>query len=282
MFRLVGKTDPGSVRDHNEDAFFANEASGLAVVVDGMGGYAAGEVASDIIVQSLKEQEPEAGGLVAALMECHNRILAYSEKHPQSKGMAAAVVLAKLEPRQLSVCWAGDSRAYLFNPGTGLMPVSRDHSYVQWLLSRGEITESEARDHPKRNLVTQGLGLNAPQPELTTVPWGPGDILLLCSDGLTDELDDDRIAAILGDSHTVGDRCATASEELVKAALASGGRDNVTVLLAENQSPEEDTPGTPRTETLGTRTTPGWLPILLGSGAAVLMLIIGAVWLLYG
>lgn len=280
MFRLVGKTDPGSVRDHNEDAFFANEASGLAVVVDGMGGYAAGEVASDIIVQSLKEQEPEAGGLVAALMECHNRILAYSEKHPESKGMAAAVVLAKLEPSQLSVCWAGDSRAYLFNPGTGLTPVSRDHSYVQWLLSRGEITESEARDHPKRNLVTQGLGLNSPQPELTTVPWGPGDLLLLCSDGLTDELDDDRIASILKETGSAGERCEMASEALVRAALASGGRDNITVLLAENLCPEENTAETPGASAHETGTTAGWLPILLGAGAAVLMLIIGTVWLL--
>src|SRR5690554_6498071 len=90
MFRLLGKTHPGAVREQNEDAFYSNDSTGLAAVVDGMGGYAAGEVASAIIVESLGELNPSAGGLVAALMECHTRILQHSQVHPESKGMGAA------------------------------------------------------------------------------------------------------------------------------------------------------------------------------------------------
>ena len=278
MLRVVGKTHPGTVREHNEDAFYGNEAEGLAVVVDGMGGYAAGEVASDIIVKSLEELHPKAGGMVAALVECHNRILAHSKEHPESKGMGAAVVMAKLERKQLSVCWAGDSRAYLFNSETGLNPVSRDHSYVQWLLSQGQISESEARNHPKRNLITQCLGLDSPQPELTTVGWKQGEILLLCSDGLTDELDDDHIERILSKARSESDYCAEIVEELTATALEAGGKDNITVLVAENRFAADDEAAMPRAEPSRAEQTTRWVPILLGAGAAVLVLMIGVLW----
>lgn len=278
MFRLTGKTHSGAVRDHNEDAYYSDEAAGLAVVVDGMGGYAAGEVASDIIVRSLEELKPSAGGLVAALVECHNRILAHSEVHPESKGMGAAVVAAKLETKQISVCWAGDSRAYLFNRDTGLRAVSRDHSYVQWLLSQGQISESEARDHPKRNLVTQCLGLNAPQPELVTVSWEPGEVLLLCSDGLTDELDDERIAAVLAQTGEAGDGWSSAAQALISEALESGGKDNVTVVLAENRAAVDPAPGKARAAAPANSGSMPWVPILFGVGAAILVVVGGIIW----
>lgn len=277
MFRLLGKTHPGAVREQNEDAFYSNYEAGLAVVVDGMGGYAAGEVASDIIVKTLAELNPPAGRLVAALIECHNRILEHAKAHPESKGMGAAVVVAKLEPKKLSVCWAGDSRAYLFNRKTGLRTVSRDHSYVQWLYSQGKITKSEARNHPKRNLVTQCLGLKAPQPELITVAWEPGEILLLCSDGLTDELDDRGIEQILNDAGSADDYCAAAADQLVADALAAGGKDNITVLLAENQHSAVDNTSASAVEPPVSRKV-SWIPILLGAGAAVSVLIIGLLW----
>lgn len=282
MFRLLGKTHPGAVREQNEDAFYSNGEAGLAAVVDGMGGYAAGEVASGIIVTSLDELTPSSGGLVAALIECHNRILQHAKAHPESKGMGAAVVVAKLEPTQLSVCWAGDSRAYLFSREAGLSRVSRDHSYVQWLFSQGKITEAEARNHPKRNLVTQCLGLSAPQPEVNTVAWKPGQILLLCSDGLTEELDDSRIENILNQSLSADDSSALAVEELIAAALAAGGKDNVTVLIAENQHVADDTPASLNDEPAVAPRTSSILPILFGAGAAVLVLVIGALWHLRG
>lgn len=278
MFRLSGKTHPGAVREQNEDAFYENDAAGLAVVVDGMGGYAAGEVASDIIVKTLAELNPPAGGLVAALIECHNRILEHAEAHPESKGMGAAVVVAKLEPEKLSVCWAGDSRAYLYNRNTGLKAVSRDHSYVQWLLAQGKITEPEARNHPKRNLVTQCLGLKAPQPELITLPWAPGDILLLCSDGLTEELDDHSIESVLRSTESVEDYCAEAVDTLVSDALAAGGKDNITVLLAENRHAAAEAPVKTKAEPSSASANVPWMPILLGAGAAVSAVLIGLLW----
>jgi protein phosphatase len=198
--------------------------------------------------------------------------------------MGAAVVTAKLERKQLSVCWAGDSRAYLFNPDTGLRPVSRDHSYVQWLLSQEKITESEARTHPKRNLVTQCLGLKAPQPELNTVAWTPGEILLLCSDGLTGELDDEHIERILNNAMSAEDTCEAATEELITATLAAGAKDNVTVLLAENRCETDAAPVTPQADTESPQAPRAisWLPILLGAGSAVLVLILGVLWHLRG
>lgn len=232
MFRITGKTHPGAVRDHNEDALYCDESEGLAVVADGMGGYAAGEVASAIIVDTVAELKPAADKLVATLVESHNRILAHARDNPESKGMGSAVVLARLAPDKVNVCWAGDSRAYLFGGDKTLKAVSRDHSYVQWLLSQGQITEAQARTHPERNLVTQCLGLQPPQPELTTVGWSRGDILLLCSDGLSDELTDGRIAELLRESVDA----ETAVKRLVDAALKAGGKDNITVILAENLS----------------------------------------------
>lgn len=270
MFRMIGKTHPGAVREHNEDAFFCDQEDGFAVVADGMGGYAAGEVASAIIVQALKEIRPKAEGLVAALVECHNRIVEHAQANPESKGMGSAAVAARLNDNQVAVCWAGDSRAYLFNPDFGLRPVSRDHSYVQWLLSQGQISESQARVHPDRNLVTQCLGLNPPQPELSMANWSRGEILLLCSDGLTDELDDARIAAIM----TAAENVPAALDQLVEAALESGGKDNITVILAENLA-GGSSKKLPSDETANTASLKSWLPIMLGVGAALVVVMIG-------
>lgn len=293
MFRMIGKTHPGAVREHNEDAFHCDSENRLAVVADGMGGYAAGEVASEITVKTLAELKPAAGRLVAALVECHERIIQHSEQHPESKGMGAAVVAASLGESRLSVCWAGDSRAYLFD-GVELKPVSRDHSYVQWLLSQGQITEEQARTHPERNLVTQCLGLQPPQPELTTIKWNAGDLLLLCSDGLTDELTDGEISDCLANATSTDE----AAEQLVEKALAAGGRDNVTVVLAENLSSgksEDDRsarkqtpsafsarkPPTGNNKSLGVATNP-WIPAFLGIGAAIVLLVLvaGIYWLI--
>ncbi len=269
MFELLAKTHAGAVRDHNEDAFYCDEANGLAIIADGMGGYAAGEVASAIIVDAVAELKPGADGLVAALVNSHHRITAHAQAHPASKGMGAAVVAAKLSTKAVSVCWAGDARAYLFNAKAGLKPVSRDHSFVQLLLSQGKITEREARVHPDRNLVTQCLGINPPQPELTTVAWQRGDILLLCSDGLTDELDDESIAGLLRNNPSA----AAAVDALVDAALAAGGRDNITVLLAKNLALPEESAASASSASQGGGNS-AWKPIAVGIGAALLLTLV--------
>ncbi len=273
MFRVTGKTDVGKVREHNEDAFHCDPERGLLVVADGMGGYAAGEVASAIVVETLTELQPKAESLVSALVECHQRIVQHAQAHPESKGMGAAVVAARVDVRQVAVCWAGDARAYLFQAAQGLSAVSRDHSYVQLLLAQGQLTEEQARVHPDRNLVTQCLGINPPQPELTTVRWGQGDQLLLCSDGLTDELEDAQISEILRRADSV----EAAAEKLIEAALASGGRDNITVLLVENSAAgAADT----LIDAAEHESSIDWKPIVFGVSAALLVVLIGALLLI--
>lgn len=273
MFRVIAKTDTGAVREHNEDAFHADQERGIVVVADGMGGYAAGEVASAIVVQTLAELQPNAEALVAALVECHQRIVNHALAHPESKGMGAAVVAARVSASQVAVCWAGDARAYLLHPGRGLTAVSRDHSYVQLLLSQGQLTEAQARTHPDRHLVTQCLGINPPQPELTTASWTRGDWLLLCSDGLTDELDDAAIGQILRDAGDID----AAADRLIDAALAAGGRDNITVLLVENLAEPESAASSREAEP---DSPINWQPVLLGIGGALLVALLGAFFLI--
>lgn len=277
MFRVTAKTHTGAVREHNEDAFYCDQSpdsqdQGFVVVADGMGGYAAGEVASDIVVKTLAELKPKAEALVAALVECHQRIVSHAQANPESKGMGAAVVAARFNPSQVAVCWAGDARAYLFHPKRGLAAVSRDHSYVQLLLAQGQLTEEQARTHPDRNLVTQCLGINPPQPELTTASWTEGDTLLLCSDGLTDELDDAAIRQILLDAGSI----EAAADQLIEAALKSGGRDNITVILAENLcAPSGAENQNIASEAEQDSEPVSWLPIVIGVGAALLVAVLG-------
>jgi PPM family protein phosphatase len=230
MFRIYSKTHPGNRRELNEDAILADAQGGLVAVADGMGGYAAGEVASAIVTATLTELNPNKDELIAALVECHRRIVVHAQAHPETQGMGSTAVLAKLGPNQVTVCWTGDSRLYLVNREKGLVPVSRDHSKVEWLLFCGEITPEQARTHPERNVVTQCLGIYPPQPERITVDWQQGDRVLLCSDGLTDELDDPEIAKIVAEAPSSEE----ALERLVQAALEAGGKDNVTVVIAEN------------------------------------------------
>ncbi len=260
MLNMLAQTHPGKVRSHNEDAFLCEEQYAFSVLADGMGGHAAGEVASEITINTCKELAPRKESLISALVESHYRIVEHAEKHPESSGMGCAAVAAYYKRDELTVCWAGDSRAYLYNAEKGLQPISQDHSYVQWLLANGEITEEQARVHPDRNLVTQCLGLHPPKPDTNTVPWQVGDIVLLCSDGLTDEVDDDVIASIMASSDSLQERL----DHLMKAALDAGGRDNITIVLTENVAKPSK-----RLMKLPVQSMPRWLPMAIGVGAAI-------------
>lgn len=228
--KMYGDTHPGNVRDHNEDAFVCEPDNKLALIADGMGGHAAGEVAAQITVNVAKELAGKKADLSTIMMESHERIMAHANEHVESRGMGCAAVAAQLNEKSVTVCWVGDSRAYLFSKDNGLQALSSDHSYVQWLLSNGQISEHQARIHPDRNLVTQCLGIQPPEPEENTSSWQFGDKILLCSDGLTDELEDTEIEEILAGSVSI-ENCTAA---LIQAALNKGGKDNVTVLLVEN------------------------------------------------
>jgi len=228
MINIAGDTHPGRVRENNEDSIFMDEERGLAVVADGMGGHASGEIASRITVDTFAHERNE--DLAQVLLLAHRNIVDHALANPECAGMGATAVAVRADAKSYQVCWVGDSRAYHWRPGKGLRQVSRDHSYLELLLSQGQISEKEARKHPQRNVVTQALGVGEPEPETVRIEWAAGDRLLLCSDGLSDELGD----AEIGEQLAEGAALTATAEKLIAAALKKAGRDNVSVLLMEN------------------------------------------------
>lgn len=230
-------TDVGRVREHNEDALYA--AGSVYLVADGMGGHAAGEVASALVAEAMGQlstrEDLAVDDLVAQVAVANRRILAHVVAAPEHRGMATtltgvAVVRADADPaEQWAVFNLGDSRVYRYADGR-LHQITVDHSEVQELLDAGLLTPAEAAVHPLRHTVTRSLGRDyLPPVDVWVFPPTPGERFVVCSDGLTGEVSDEGIAAILASEPDPG--CA--AQSLVDAALASGGRDNVTVLVVE-------------------------------------------------
>lgn len=224
------RTDVGCVRDHNEDSLVV--APPLFVVADGMGGHAAGEVASEIATSILAEkapQTPDAEALGRAVEEANLEIIAAAEDGRGREGMGTTCTAAILKEDRLIIAQVGDSRAYLLHKGQ-MQQLTRDHSLVADLIEAGQITEAEARVHPQRSVITRALGSDPrTQPDLFELTAEAGDRLLLCSDGLSTMLEDDQIAKILA-SHSEPQRCAA---QLVNEAVGRGGYDNVTVIVVD-------------------------------------------------
>jgi PPM family protein phosphatase len=225
------RTDTGPVRPHNEDAAFATPR--LAAVADGVGGHAAGEVASRTIVGALASlekawvDEPLETALARAIEDGNDRIAFITGCRPETAGMGTTLTAVALHGDYL-VANIGDSRTYLLRDGA-LTRLTRDDSYLQELLESGVVSPDDARRHPQRNLVTAALdGAPGRTPAITRVGARAGDRLLLCSDGLSDVLDERRIAELLAQPHA-----ARAADALVLAALAAGARDNVTAVVAD-------------------------------------------------
>ena len=221
-------TDPGRVRARNEDAACWDPALRCALVLDGMGGHAGGSEASQVGIEAALRALREANDGAGALRSAHAAIVACAEVHPEWKGMGATGVLARLFDRDVEISWVGDSRGYLYRSGR-LTLLTRDHSLVEALVQRGELDSEEARRHPQRNVVTRSLGIGDPVPGSVCVRVQPGDVLLLCSDGLSDELDDEQIATVM----SRGGRLQERADALVSGAKAAGGRDNISVVLVE-------------------------------------------------
>jgi protein phosphatase len=227
------RTDVGPVRGNNEDALFASPR--LAAVADGVGGAAAGEVTSRLAIDALvhldkcrldRRLEDALAGAVATGNE---RIGFLAECRPQLAGMSTTLTAVALGDDGYVLANVGDSRTYLLRDGS-LTRLSRDDSYVQMLLDSGAVTPDEARRHPQRSLVLEALDGDPrrPPPVVTTARAQAGDRLLLCSDGLSDYVDDDAIAAVL--TTAAREDCA---ERLVAMALAAGAKDNVSVIVAD-------------------------------------------------
>ncbi len=226
-------TDVGRVREHNEDAHVVGRRTWA--VADGMGGHAAGEVASAVAVKALASLDegdaPTRERVVEGVRRANEAILAHGRRHWLTRGMATTVTGAVLGEQEGGECLlvfnVGDSRTYELADGA-FRQVTVDHSEVQELVDEGLITPAEARVHPMRNIVTQCLGARqAPTPDTFAIAPAPGTRLVICSDGLSGEVDDDGIEQILL-SHP---EPQAAADALVAAALDAGGHDNVTVIV---------------------------------------------------
>jgi PPM family protein phosphatase len=225
----IQRTDTGRQRRGNEDAAYARAP--LFVVADGMGGAQAGEVASQIAVETFAQGLPDSGPaeerLVNRIREANERIHALSQSDRDRAGMGTTMTAAYLDDAHLAIAHVGDSRAYLFRDGE-LQRLTKDHTLVQALIDEGKLTEEEAEQHPQRSVITRALGPEATvKIDTFSYPARGGDILLLCSDGLTSMISEAQIAATLAAASNLTD----AAEQLILEANDAGGRDNITVVL---------------------------------------------------
>lgn len=227
MSTIAGLTDPGHRSGANQDSIGWDDGRSLAFVADGLGGHASGQVASDIVKQTLLNPAV-APDLKSAVLKSHAAILDAAQKDESLHGMASTVVAVRIERRQAEIVWAGDSRAYLWREGQ-ISRLTRDHSVVEELRDIAGLTETQVRMHPQKNEVTNVLGAGELVPGTTELPLKKNDWILLCSDGLNGELRDEEIAAVLAAAPSP----AEASSRLIAAALEAGGRDNVSVVILQ-------------------------------------------------
>ncbi|MDQ3891531.1 MAG: Stp1/IreP family PP2C-type Ser/Thr phosphatase [Actinomycetota bacterium] len=237
-----GVTHPGKVRKNNEDSLLVGEGRDetLFVVADGIGGFEAGEVASSIAIDVLKDVAP-SGSLEDAIIEANRRILAASKGDEKLSGMGTTVVAMRFGGTErepvAQISHVGDSRAYLLRDGD-LKPITEDHSLVAELVRSGDLTRAQASEHPQKNLITRALGAEEEvEVDTTVLPIRPGDRLILCSDGLSDMVPETRMLDLLTSS---GESPEEAAQALVSAALEAGGADNVTVVVVDVK--EKDAP----------------------------------------
>lgn len=254
-------TDVGNRGGENEDAVGWSEPDRLWFVADGMGGHAAGKVASGIVKDVLLRNSREKD-LAAVVLRAHEAVLAAARSREEWRGMGSTVVAARIDQGVCEVVWVGDSRAYLSRKGR-LIPLTRDHSIAEELRAEGVLSEAEIRSDPRANQITRGLGQESAAPSLNQVPLRRGDRVVLCSDGLHDELTDSAIAELV--RRNVGPDAA--AEALLKAALKSGGRDNISVVIIDY-----DGPTAPAAMKRGPATR-DLIPILIGVVAAVLVIL---------
>lgn len=238
----VHRTDVGRQREANEDSFFARDP--VFAVADGMGGAQAGEIASRLAVEAFEPEAAEAADsgpedyLADTVRTANARIFEHAQGDSTRSGMGTTLTAAMLHGDEVSFGHVGDSRAYLFRDGE-LKQLTHDHSLVEELRRQGKLTRDQAAEHPQRSVITRALG---PEPEVAvdtmTVRARPGDVFLLCSDGLTTMLADEEIASILTRSSDLD----AAARRLVRAANAQGGKDNITVVLFAVEAADEDVP----------------------------------------
>lgn len=248
-----GGSDVGRERAHNEDAILVDGERKLVVLADGMGGYQAGEVASQLAVDVVRDDsshldiseadlgriDPDTGISVAmrqlrgAIEKANNRICSVARGREELNGMGTTIVAARFYDGRVGVAHVGDSRCYRMREHT-LEQLTRDHSYVQDQLEKGLISEEDAKHSPQKNLITRALGIDAiAEADVQEFRTRPGDIYLLCSDGLSDLVDDDSLQTALSTDKPPADHI----KFLIDAANANGGRDNISVIIVRVGDP---------------------------------------------
>lgn len=265
-FKLFADTHVG-LRENNEDNFTVcldlgkaewippvngqeviplAENGCLLVVADGMGGQNAGEVASTIAIETIRNMflptnlttdiisKPDniKSFLKKVIVEADDRIKKHTQEHPETEGMGSTIVIAWIIADSVYVAWLGDSRAYCIVPDKGIGRLTKDHSFVQQLVDAGKLTDEQAMNHPDSNIITRSLGDTSQKakPEMMRYPLEQGMIVLLCSDGLCGVCSDEIIGGIVEEKHSDLSIC---KEELTTAALTAGGSDNITIALLE-------------------------------------------------
>lgn len=233
--RFAARTDIGKMREVNEDSYMAEDR--LFAVTDGMGGHNAGEIASKLALEILKNVfgDPEPGtpdtdilkGLKTAVTEANSAVFAAAAGKAAYSGMGTTLTAAYFDKGSIYTAHVGDSRAYISTNGE-LTQITRDHTLVNEMIVRGELDDELARVHPLRHVITRALGtFAAVDVDLNKTPVEPGSLVLICSDGLSSKLPAEKIAAVIRENEDID----KAADELVAQALAAGGEDNITLVL---------------------------------------------------
>ncbi|AND39338.1 MULTISPECIES: Stp1/IreP family PP2C-type Ser/Thr phosphatase [Cytobacillus] len=240
--KAVFMTDQGKVRQHNEDnggIYVNSKGQRLAIVADGMGGHRAGDVASEMTLTSLKgfwdqtddfqTAEEAEGWLRKYIAEVNTILYEHSKENEQCEGMGTTVVAAICTDRFATIANIGDSRCYILNE-SGFQQLTEDHSLVNELVRSGQITKEDAEHHPRKNVLLRALGTEAAvEMDIKTITFEEGDLLLLCSDGLSNKVDVAEMIEILKSGRTLEEKASV----LIEQANNNGGEDNITLVIAE-------------------------------------------------
>ncbi|WEG11628.1 Stp1/IreP family PP2C-type Ser/Thr phosphatase [Pullulanibacillus sp. KACC 23026] len=244
---VIFQTDPGRVRDHNEDngTVLVKEQAVLAVIADGMGGHLAGEEASALAVETIKEawESYDPGDptedprwLEETAMKANQVIYNHAESHSECKGMGTTLVMAICRTDCLTIAHVGDSRGYLVIDHETIKQITDDHSLVNQLVKAGQLSEEDADHHPRKNVLIRALGTDIhTEADVRRIEWQAHHCLLLCSDGLSDFVDKSTLLSIISSNHSIEQKAT----ELIECANNAGGYDNISVLLVMNEDGEQ-------------------------------------------
>ncbi len=242
MLKEIFMTDKGKVRHHNEDngaIVFNKSGQRLAIVADGMGGHRAGDVASRLTVEKLTElwnvndhistADEAEKWLRTNILQVNHYVLQHALAHPECDGMGTTIIAVISTENFSSIAHVGDSRCYLYNED-GFKQLTEDHSLVNELVRMGQITKEDAENHPRKNVVLRALGTDENLSiDIMTIMFEQGDMMLICSDGLTNKVTDDQLIEVLKQEASLESKAAA----LINTANENGGEDNITVVILE-------------------------------------------------